>query len=225
MELSVSRKELACMLDSTNVKATATKSEIEKLCEEAVDHRFGCVCVNPVYVQSAATLLKGSRVKVCSTIGFPFGVTLSEIKALEAVKVVENGAEEVDMVIDLSALKSGDYGIVRRDIAAVVDVKQLSKEIIVKVIIETACLTKREKVIACRLVKEAGADFVKTSTGFFGKGATIEDIRLMRQTVGNGFGVKAAGGIRAYADAVAMVEAGANRIGTSTATAIVEAAP
>jgi len=182
------------------------------------------VCVNPIHVKLAATLLKGSKVKVCSTIGFPFGVTLSEIKALEAVKAVENGAEELDMVINLSALKSGDYEAVKRDVAAVVDVKRLSNEIVVKVIIETACLTKEEKVIACRLVKEAGADFVKTSTGFFGKGASVEDVRLMRQTVGSDFGVKAAGGIRTYADALAMIEAGANRIGTSTAVIIIEGA-
>jgi len=223
--LAVLKEELARIIDSTNVKATATKGDIEKLCEDAVEYGFGCVCVNPVYVKLAATLLKGSKVKVCSTIGFPFGVTLSEIKALEAVKAVENGAEELDMVINLSALKSGDYEVVKRDVTAVVDVKRLSNETVVKVIIETACLTKEEKVIACRLVKEAGADFVKTSTGFFGKGASVEDVRLMRETVGSDFGVKAAGGIRTYADAVAMIEAGANRIGTSTAVAIVEAVP
>lgn len=222
--MAVSRKELARIIDSTNVKATATKGDIEKLCKEAIKYGFGCVCVNPVYVQLAVRLLKGSKVKVCSTIGFPFGVTLSEIKALEAVKAVENGAEELDMVISLSALKSGDYEAVRRDVAAVVDVKRLSKEIVVKVIIETVCLTKEEKVIACRLVKEAGADFVKTSTGFLGEGASVEDVRLMRQTVGSDFGVKAAGGIRTYADAVAMIEAGANRIGTSTAVIIIEGA-
>jgi len=223
--LAVSKEELARIIDSTNVKATATKGDIEKLCEDAVEYGFGCVCVNPIHVKLAATLLKGSKVKVCSTIGFPFGVTLSEIKALEAVKAVENGAEELDMVINLSALKSGDYEVVKRDVAAVVDVKRLSNEIVVKVIIETAYLTKEEKVIACRLVKEAGADFVKTSTGFFGKGATVEDVRLMRETVGSDFGVKAAGGIRTYADALAMIEAGANRVGTSTATAIIKAAP
>lgn len=223
--MAVSKEELVRIIDSTNVKATATKGDVEKLCKEAVEYGFGCVCVNPVYVKLAATLLEGSKVRVCSTIGFPFGVTLSEIKALEAVKAVENGAEELDMVINLSALKSGDYEAVKRDVAAVVDVKRLSKEIVVKVIIETACLTKEEKVIACRLVKEAGADFVKTSTGFFGKGASVKDVRLMRQTVGSDFGVKAAGGIRTYADAVAMIEAGANRIGTSTAAAIIKAAP
>lgn len=221
----VSREELAKMIDSTVVKATATKSEVEKLCKEAVQYGLGCVCVNPIYVKLAATLLKGSNVKVCSTIAFPFGVTLPEIKALEAVKAVENGAEELDMVINLSTMKSGDYEAVKRDIAAVVDVKRLSKKIVVKVIIETAYLTNEEKIIACELVEEAGADFVKTSTGLFGKGATVEDVGLMRQTVGPDMGVKAAGGVRTYADAVAMIEAGANRIGTSTAVAIVKETP
>jgi len=213
------------MIDSTIVKPTAVKSEIEKLCKEAVQYGFRCAVVNPVYVKFAAKLLEGSNVKVCSTIGFPFGISLPEIKALEAVKAVEDGAEELDMVINLSAFKSGDYDAVKRDIAAVVDVKHLSKKIVVKVIIETTYLTKDEKVIACKLAKEAGADFVKTSTGLFGKGATVEDVRLMRQIVGKEMGVKAAGGIRTYADAVAMIEAGANRIGTSTAVAIVKEAP
>ena len=223
--MQISRKELAEIIDSTNVKAVATRSEIEKLCKEAVQYGFRCAVVNPVYVKFAAKLLKGSNVKVCSTVGFPFGVSLPETKALEAIKAVEDGAEELDMVINLSALKSGDYDFVKRDIAAVVDVKRLSKKIIVKVIIETAYLTRDEKIIACNLVKEAGADFVKTSTGFFGGGATVEDVRLMRQTVGRNMGVKAAGGIRTYTDAAAMIEAGANRIGTSKAVAIIEGAP
>jgi deoxyribose-phosphate aldolase len=223
--LKISREELAGIIDSTNVKATATKNEIKSMCKEAVQYGFRCTVVNPVYVKLAAKVLKGSNVKVCSTVGFPLGISLPEIKALEAVKAVEDGAEELDMVISLSALKSGNYDTVKRDIAAVVDVKRLSKEIIVKVIIETAYLTRDEKVIACKLAKEAGADFVKTSTGLFGKGATVEDVRLMRQTVGKNMGVKAAGGIRTYADAVAMIEAGANRIGTSTAVAIIKGAP
>ena len=223
--MKISREELAKTIDSTNVKATATKNEIESLCHEAVQYGFRCAVVNPVYVKFAAKLLKGSNVKVCSTVGFPFGVSLPETKALEAIKAVEDGAEELDMVINLSALKSGDYDFVKRDIAAVVDVKRLSKEIIVKVIIETAYLTRDEKIIACNLVKEAGADFVKTSTGVFGGGATVEDVRLMRQTVGKNMGVKAAGGIRTYTDAAAMIEAGANRIGTSTAAAIIKGAP
>ena len=213
------------MIDSTNVKATASRSDIEKLCKDAVHHGFGCVCVNPIYVRLASQLLKGSDVKVCSTVGFPFGATLPEIKALEAIKAVENGAQELDMVINLSTLKSGNYEAVKEDIAAVVDAKRLDERVIVKVIIETACLMDEEKVVACKLAKDAGADFVKTCTGFFGKGATVEDVRLMRQTVGEAMGVKAAGGIRTYADAVAMIRAGANRIGTSTAVQIIEGAP
>ena len=221
----LSRKELAQLIDSTLVVATATKSEVEKLCREAIKYGFRCAVVNPIYVKFAAKILEGSNVKVCSTVGFPFGVSLPEIKALEALKAVEEGAEELDMVINLSALKSGDYDTVKRDITAVVDVKRVSKEIVVKVIIETAYLTRDEKIVACKLVKEAGADFVKTSTGLFGKGATVEDVELMRRTVGKDFGVKAAGGIRTYADALAMIEAGANRIGTSTAVQIVKEAP
>jgi len=223
--LKIPREELAEMIDSTNVKATATKKDIEKLCKEAKQYGFKCAVVNPIYVKLAAKLLKGTEVKICSTVGFPMGVSLTEIKALEAVKAVEDGAEELDMVINLSAMKNRDYEYVKDDIAAVVEAKQLSNDIIVKVIIETAYLTRDEKVIACKLAKEAGADFVKTSTGLFGKGATVEDVKLMRQTVGEDMGVKAAGGIRTYADAVAMIEAGANRIGTSTAVAIVEEAP
>ncbi len=223
--VTISRSQLAKLIDSTLVKATATKSEIEKLCREAVQHGFGCVMVNPVYVRLAASLLKGTDVRVGSTIGFPFGVSLPDIKAFEAVKAVEDGACELDMVMNLSALKSGDYELVKRDIEAVVAVKRISSDITVKVIIETPLLTDEEKITACKIVKEAGADFVKTSTGLFGGGATVEDVRLMRQVVGKNFGVKAAGGIRTYADAVAMIEAGANRIGTSTATTIIQGAP
>ena len=223
--MKISRKELTKMMDSTNVKATATKDEIEKLCREAIQLGFHCAVVNPVYVKFASKHLENSNVKVCSTVCFPFGISLPEIKALEAVKAVEEGAEELDMVINLSAFKSGDYEFVKQDIAAVLDIKRLSKDIIVKVIIETDYLSREEKILACKLVKEAGADFVKTSTGLFGKGATIEDVKLMRQTVGNSMGVKAAGGIRTYADAVAMIEAGANRIGTSSAVAIIEGTP
>jgi deoxyribose-phosphate aldolase len=223
--LAISKEQLAKIIDSTLVKATATKNEVEKLCMEAVQYGFGCVVVNPSYVKLASSLLEDTSVKVCSTVGFPFGISLPEIKALEAVKAVENGASELDMVINLGALKSGDYDLVRQDIRAVVDVKRLSEEIIVKVIIETPLLTTDEKITACKLVKEIGADFVKTSTGLFGGGATVEDVRLMRQVVGEKVGVKAAGGIRTYADAVAMIEAGANRIGTSTAVAIIQGAP
>ncbi|MEM3578895.1 MAG: deoxyribose-phosphate aldolase [Candidatus Bathyarchaeia archaeon] len=216
---------MAKLIDSTLVKATAAKSEIEKLCREAVQHGFGCVVVNPVYVRLAASLLKGTKVRVGSTVGFPFGVSLPEVKALEAVKAIEDGACELDMVMNLSAFKSSDYEMVKRDIEAVAAVKRLSSDIIVKVIIETPTLTKEEKVTACKIVKEAGADFVKTSTGLFGGGATVVDVKLMRQVVGKDFGVKAAGGIRTYADAVVMIEAGANRIGTSTAVAVIRDAP
>ena len=216
------KNTLAGMIDSTNIRATASRDDIERLCKEAIEHGFGCVCVNLIYTRMAASLLKRSKVKVCSTVGFPFGATLSEIKALEAIRAIENGAEELDMVMNFGAFKSRDYDAVRRDVGAVVDVKRVSKEIIVKVIIETAHLSDEEKVIACKLVQEAGGDFVKTSTGLFGKGATVEDVRLMRQTVDKDFGVKAAGGIRTYDDAIAMIEAGANRIGTSTAVEIIK---
>lgn len=223
--LTISRGQLAKLIDSTLVKATATKGEIENLCKEAVQYGFGCVVVNPIYVRFASSLLKGSDVRVGSTVGFPFGVSLPDIKALEAVKAIEDGACELDMVMNLGAFKSGDYELVKRDIEAVTAVKRLSSGIIVKVIIETPLLTNEEKVTACKIVKEAGADFVKTSTGLFGGGATVEDVKLMRQVVGKDFGVKAAGGIRTYADAVAMIGAGANRIGTSTAVAIIKGAP
>jgi deoxyribose-phosphate aldolase len=222
--MSISRAELARIIDSTNVKMTATKSEIDQLCKEAMQYGLGCVCVNPVYVKLAATILRGSRVKVSSTVGFPFGSSMTEIKAMEALGAVEDGAKELDMVINMSLMKSHDYNAVKRDIATVVDVKHLAKDVIVKVIIETAHLTKEEKVLACRLAKEARANFVKSSTGFFGIGALAEDVRLMRETVGKDMGVKAAGGIRTYDDALRMIEAGANRIGTSVAVEIIKEA-
>jgi deoxyribose-phosphate aldolase len=222
--VSVSRAELAKIIDSTNVRSTATNSEIETLCAEAVQHGFCCVCVNPVYVKLAAGMLGGSGVKVSSTVGFPFGTSLSKVKELEAERALEDGAKELDMVVNLSLLKSGDYPAVKRDIGAVVDVKRSAEDVIVKVIIEAPCLENVEKTIACKLAKEAGADFVKTATGFFGGGATVEDVRLMRRVVGRDMGVKAAGGIRTYADALAMIEAGANRIGTSTAVEMLKGA-
>jgi len=222
--MGISRSQLAKMIDSTLLKPTATKDDIAKLCREAKRHRFGCVCVNPLYVSLAKQLLKGTEVKVCSVIGFPFGSTLPEVKAFEARRAVENGAREVDMVINLGALKSGDHEALKRDIEMVVDLKRLYSDLIVKVIIETGYLNTEEKVAACRLAKEAGADFVKTATGLVG-GATIEDVQLMRRTVGSDMGVKAAGGIRTLKDALAMIEAGANRIGTSAAAAIIEEFP
>jgi len=222
--MGISRSQLAKMIDSTLLKPTATKDDIAKLCREAKKYGFGCVCINPLYVSLATQLLKGTDVKVCSVIGFPFGSTLPEVKAFEARMAAENGAREVDMVINIGALKSGDHRAAKQDIKMVVDLKRLYSDLIVKVIIETGYLTTEEKVAACRLAKEAGADFVKTSTGLVG-GATIEDVQLMRRTVGSDMGVKAAGGIRTLKDALAMIEAGANRIGTSAAAAIIEELP
>jgi len=213
------------MIDHTLVKPTVTKDDVIKLCWEAEKYGFCCAVVNPTFVELARHMLEATDVKVCSTVGFPFGATLPEVKALEARKVVELGAEEIDMVMNVSALKSKDYDTVKKDIEAVVDVKRLNKNVIVKVIIETGWLTDEEKVTACKLAKEAGADFVKTSTGLFGGKATVEDVRLMRQTVGKDMGVKAAAGIRTLKDTLAMIEAGANRIGTSTGVAIIEEAP
>ncbi|MFQ5758285.1 MAG: deoxyribose-phosphate aldolase [Candidatus Bathyarchaeia archaeon] len=217
----MSRKQLARIIDHTLVKPTATKDAVIELCREAEKYGFRCVCVNSAYVPLAVQLLKGTDVKVCSTVGFPFGAALAEVKAFEAKRAVENGASEVDMVMNIGALKSGDYDKVKEDIKAVVDVKRLYGDVLVKVIIETGYLTDEEKIKACELAKEAGADFVKTSTGLVG-GATVEDVRLMRETVGEGMGVKAAGGIRDFQQALAMIEAGADRIGTSTAVAVIE---
>ncbi|MDH5460850.1 MAG: deoxyribose-phosphate aldolase [Candidatus Bathyarchaeota archaeon] len=219
--MKISKKQLAKIIDHTLVKPTATKGAIIKLCREAEKYSFGCVCVNSAYVSLAVQLLEGMDVKVCSTVGFPFGANLAEVKAFEAKRAVENGASEVDMVINIGALKSGDYEKVKEDIKAVVDVKRLHGDVFVKVIIETGYLTDEEKAKACKLAKEAGADFVKTATGLVG-GATAEDVRLLHKTVGGAMGVKAAGGIRDFEQALAMIEAGANRIGTSTAVAIME---
>jgi len=223
--MKISRQQLAKMIDHTLVKPTATKDDVAKLCKEAEKHGFGCVCVNSAYVSLAAQLLRGTDVKVVSTAGFPFGSSLPEVKAFEARKAVENGASEIDMVINIGALKSRDYETVKRDIETVVNVKRShGNGLVIKVIIETGYLTEDEKVVACKLAKEAKADFVKTSTGFVG-GATVEDVRLMRETVGMNMGVKAAGGIRTLKEALAMIQAGANRIGTSTGVAIIEEVP
>jgi deoxyribose-phosphate aldolase len=224
-KMQFSRSQLAKVIDHTLVKPAVTKDDIIKLCWEAEKYGFCCAVVNPTFVSLAKHMLEATDVRVCSTVGFPFGVTLPEVKMLEARKVTEQGAEEIDMVMNVSALKSKDYDTVKRDIEAVVNVKASHKDVIVKVIIETAWLTNEEKVTACKLAKESKADFVKTSTGFFGGKATVEDVRLMRQTVGKDMGVKAAAGIRTLKDALAMIDAGANRIGTSTAVAIIKEIP
>jgi deoxyribose-phosphate aldolase len=206
---------LASMIDHTLLRPTATENQIRQLCAEALENRFAAVCVHPCWVELCAELLVDSPVQVCTVIGFPLGVTLTEVKAYEAERCIALGASELDMVINVSALKSGDQALVGADIAEVVSVAR-DRGAIVKVIIETGYLTEEEKVAACKLAKAAGADYVKTSTGFGPGGATVEDVSLMRACVGPEMGVKAAGGIKTAADARAMIAAGATRIGTSS---------
>lgn len=206
------------MIDHTILKPDATKEQVMKIINEAKEFGFASVCINPVNVKLASEMLKGSGVKVCTVIGFPLGANTSSTKAFEAKEAIENGAEEVDMVINIGKLKDKDLDYVKSDIKAVVQVAKGNA--ITKVILETCLLTDEEKVIACKLAKEAGADFVKTSTGFSKGGATAEDIRLMRETVGDKMGVKASGGVRTYEDASLMVESGASRIGASASISI-----
>lgn len=189
------------------------------LIEEATEHDFASVCVNPTWVAFAAQALKGTDVKVCTVIGFPLGANTPEVKAFEAEDAIQNGADEIDMVINIGALKSQDYELVEKDIRAVVEA---AKGTLVKVIIETCLLTDDEKVKACQIAQKAGADFVKTSTGFSIGGATVADVALMRKTVGPNMGVKASGGARSYEDALAFIKAGATRIGASSGVAIME---
>ena len=209
---------VAGMIDHTLLKAAATQEEIGKLCSEASKYCFASVCVNPSYVALCAKLLKGSGVKVCTVIGFPLGSTTPTVKAIEARDAIANGADEIDMVINVGALKSGNDTLALDDICAVRDA---TRGKILKVILETSYLTKEEKVRACLLSKRAGADFVKTSTGFGPGGATVEDVALMRATVGAEMGVKASGGIKDTATAQAMLQAGATRLGTSASISIV----
>lgn len=212
-------KELAGMIDHTLLKPEATRDDVVKLCEEARQYSFASVCVNPGFVSLSADLLKGSPVKVCTVVGFPLGATTSVTKAMETRDAIANGATEIDMVINVGALKTGDYELVKKDIQSVVSA---SGGNIVKVIIEAALLSDDEKVMACKLAKEAGADFVKTSTGFGPGGAKASDIALMRKTVGNYMGVKASGGIRDFKAAKEMVDAGATRVGASASVSIVK---
>ncbi len=209
---------IAGMIDHTLLKANATQEEIGKLCEEARKYRFASVCVNPGYVALASRLLRGSNVMVCTVIGFPLGSTTPTVKAIEARDAIANGADEIDMVINIGALKSGNDQLVLDDIRAV---REATRGKCLKVILETSYLTNDEKVRACKMSKQAQADFVKTSTGFGSGGATPEDVALMRQTVGPEMGVKASGGIKNAEVAAAMVKAGANRLGTSASIAIV----
>ncbi|NLF00080.1 MAG: deoxyribose-phosphate aldolase [Anaerolineales bacterium] len=215
--------EIARLIDHTLLKPEAVPSQIERLCKEAREYNFATVCVNPVYVERAAALLAESQVGVCGVIAFPLGATTTAIKVAEARQVLADGAREVDMVLHVGALKAGDHARVQDDIAAVAAACHVGGALL-KVILETALLNDEEKIAACRLAVAAGADFVKTSTGFSSAGATIEDVQLMRRIVGPKVGVKAAGGIRTYADALAMIQAGANRIGASASVTIIEQA-
>jgi deoxyribose-phosphate aldolase len=210
---------LAGLIDHTLLKPDATREEVEQLCREAAQFCFASVCVNPNWVALCRELLRGSGVRVCTVIGFPLGAHLPDTKAYETRRALEQGAEEVDMVINIGALKSRDYALVEQDIHGVVTAA--AGRAIVKVILETALLSRDEKVMGCTLAKAAGADFVKTSTGFGGGGATVEDIQLMRETVGPEMGVKASGGVRTKEDAERMVAAGATRIGASAGVKIV----
>ncbi|MGG3802863.1 deoxyribose-phosphate aldolase [Metabacillus fastidiosus] len=212
--------DLAKMIDHTALKADTTKAAIETLCTEAKQYRFASVCVNPTWVELAVELLKGTEVKVCTVIGFPLGANTPETKAFETKDAIDKGAEEVDMVINIGALKDKNDALVERDIHAVVEAAK--GKALTKVIIETSLLTEEEKIKACEIAVKAGADFVKTSTGFSTGGATTADISLMRKTVGPEIGVKASGGVRDLEGAKSLIEAGATRIGASSGIAIVK---
>ena len=214
---------LAHMIDHTLLKPEVTQDQIAQLCYEARKHSFASVCVNPANVKLCAQLLKGSSIPVCTVVGFPLGATSTEAKVFEAQQTIRDGATEVDMVTNVGALKSRDYELVERDIASVARACHANNAIL-KVIIEAALLTDEEKVVACQLAKVAGADFVKTSTGFGPGGATVEDVALMRRVVGPTMGIKAAGGIRTYEDAQKMIAAGATRIGASASVRIIQGA-
>ena len=206
-------------IDHTVLKADTPKAKVQQIIDEAIQYDFMSVCINPIWVSFAAEKLAATDVKVCTVIGFPLGANMSAVKAFEASEAIKNGADEVDMVINIGAAKDGDWDLVESDIQAVVDA---SGDVLTKVIIETSLLTDEEKVKACQAAVRAGADFVKTSTGFSTAGATVADIALMRQTVGPDLGVKASGGVRSIADAQAMIEAGATRLGTSNGVDIMK---
>lgn len=217
--MTLSVEELAKMIDHTALKADAKRSKIKQLCEEALIYDFGAVCINTVHVEYAAELLKNSDVKVCCVVGFPLGANLTSVKAFEAKEAVRLGAEEIDMVMNVGALRDGNIELVQSDIEEVV---RASGNAHVKVILETGLLIDDQKREACKIAKKAGAHFVKTSTGFGPMGATPYDVRLMREVVGSTMGVKAAGGIRTFKDALIMIDAGANRLGTSSGVSIIE---
>jgi deoxyribose-phosphate aldolase len=217
MDLTV--EKLAKMIDHTVLKPDTKSSKVKEICEEALDYSFAAVCINPVHAAYAAKLLADSSVKVCCVVGFPLGANKSEVKAFEAREAVKDGAHEIDMVMNVGAMRDKDYALVQRDMEAVV---AASGDAHTKVILETGLLIDDEKVKACLMAKDAGLDFVKTSTGFGPMGATPHDVKLMRDTVGPNMGVKAAGGIRSFKEAYQVIEAGADRLGTSSGVAIVE---
>ncbi|HVB87245.1 MAG TPA: deoxyribose-phosphate aldolase [Candidatus Dormibacteraeota bacterium] len=216
-------EEIARLIDHTLLKPEATRREIAKLCEEALQFEFASVCVNPCYVVQAAETLRGSRVRVCTVVGFPLGTTLTSVKIVETEETMKLGAREIDMVINIGALKSGYGASVEADIRAVTDASHRGGAIC-KVIIEAALLSDDDKIRAARAAMNAGADFVKTSTGFGPGGATVEEVRLIRSVVGAGMGIKAAGGIRTWQDLQQMIGAGATRIGSSSGVKILEQA-
>lgn len=210
---------IARYIDHTNLKPIAQRKDIEQLCREAKENNFASVCVNPCWVSYASSLLKGTPVKVCTVIGFPLGANDSSVKAFEAKTAIDQGASEVDMVINIGALKAGEYDIVQKDIEAV---RAVSQGKVLKVIIETSYLTDEEKQKVCQICAKCGADFVKTSTGFSGAGATCADVALMASSAGSNVKVKASGGIRTREDALKMIEAGASRLGTSAGVKILK---
>jgi len=224
LKMAIKPRDMAKMIDHTNLSPTSTVNDIKKLCEEAKEHEFASVCVNPIYVPLAAKLLEKSSVKVCTVVGFPLGANTTEVKSYETRNAIKNGAQEIDMVMNIGAFKSGAYEIFKADIKAVVDATKkagVSSDIIVKLILECCYLDKEEIVKACEIAKEAGVDFVKTSTGFGDYGARVEDVGVMRKTVGRDVGVKASGGIKNFEQALEMLDAGANRIGASSGVTIV----
>jgi len=212
--------KIASTIDHTLLKPESTREQVEKLCAEAKEYNFASVCVNPTWVKLSAQLLEGTPVKVCTVIGFPLGASTPTTKAFETADAIENGAGEIDMVLNIGALKTNDVELVKRDIEAVV--QSAKGKAIVKVILETSLLSKEEIKLACQLSKEAQADFVKTSTGFSTGGATIEDVSLMREVVGPNMGVKASGGVRSLEDVEKMLQAGATRIGASSGVQIMQ---
>ncbi len=214
-------RTIAAMIDHTLLKPDATRDQIAQLCYEARKYEFASVCVNPTHVKLCTELLRGSPVKVCTVIGFPLGAATPDVKSFEALKAIQEGATEIDMVLNIGALKARDFELVARDIRSVVQTGH-AHGALVKVILETSLLNREEKIAACLLAKEAGADFVKTSTGFGGGGATVEDVALLRKVVGPDVGVKASGGVGSFEDAQAMVAAGATRIGASAGVKIVQ---